>query len=121
MSDIAEPEQSEWAHALDDELESVNKLSQEISDADVLRTPSTASKEKGGCASQTTGSSEEGRQPHPTTWWAHVLTKAAQDAGHDNIPAKPCQLRLVSGCTGCSAESFALKARGPRCLGPRAT
>ena len=46
-----------------------------------------------------------------TLWWSQIFLKAAQGLGLSWPGVIPKPLYVVSGCTGCSAEAAALKAR----------
>ena len=112
-----------WAAALDDELCSLQKLSQEISDAEICRTPSTDGEGEGDSGRATVynappksivvpSQSDVQAPPPSTTWWAVVLRQAAKKvcpaSCFEHLPS--LNLQTVSGCTGCCAEGFALKA-----------
>ena len=109
-----------WDEALDEELESSKKLSQEISDAENVRTPSFGSPDSPGSGSAVhDADSLHGDLPAPngSTWWAAVLGAAAQDveslAEAALLAPKPDRLCVVSACSSCCAESFVLKASSP--------
>ena len=125
MADSGHDFEHSWQQALEDELGSMHKLSQEISDAEVCRTPSTYA---GGDSppaarrvardSNKPSSSNDGdwTAPVPPTWWAHVLSQAAQDQGRVALPLPSKGLQVVSGCSGCCAEGFVMKARPRACV-----
>ena len=83
-----------WDAALNDEVELNQRLSQE---ADACRS-SSASEEM----------SEDSESP-VASWWAGLLFSAAARLGYQKPKWIQDPLRVVSGCTGCSAESAALK------------
>ena len=111
-----------WAEALDDELCSVQKMSQEISDAEICRTPSTDGEGDSGQATVykapgpgsivVPSESDVQTPPQSTTWWAVVLRQAAKNMCPLSCfePLPPHDLQTVSGCTGSCAEGFAFKA-----------
>lgn len=100
-----------WGEALGCELQDCQQLFEEISEAEILRTPSTAD----GLSSSE--SSPEGMVNPPSpglssnTWWGRVLAHAAQDAGimgSSSMQSK--RLNVVSCCAGSCSENFVLKA-----------
>jgi len=68
-------------------------------------------------------SSDSDSQPHPEDeeipWWVAILKGAVPDSFLENFPSTTHQrmqrpVKVVSGCTGCSAEACAFKA-GSNC------
>ena len=100
-----------WDDVLSAELASERARCEDIAACEAERTPSTCAE----CAAEAQTGPEErrGRGPKPAAWWA-VLLKAAgtalgvEDAGPSTSQSPTIQ--VVSGCTGCSAESFVLQA-----------
>ena len=88
---------SGWDAAIADEM----KLSQELSrEADDCRSSSTPHSSPGQGA--------EVDSP-VASWWASILFQAGKSLGYGKPKWLQEPLRVVSGCTGCSAESSALK------------
>ena len=89
---------SGWDAAIADEL----KLSQELSkEADDCRSSSTPHDSPG-----------PGEVDSPVaSWWGSVLFEVGKNLGYGKPKWFQEPLKVVSGCTGCSAESSALKAR----------
>lgn len=87
---------SDWESAMEAELHEVPILSQEALDcrssSDAASTPEVSSDSP--C----------------TVWWAAVLFQASRAMGFDKLQRLAEPIGVTSGCTGCSAESFALKA-----------
>lgn len=89
-----------WS-AIGDELAgSQDELSQRISRADACRSSSDSEEEILG---KTPACSAD------APWWAQVLTNAAQSLGYQPQLLKG-HVKIVSGCTGMSAEGFVFKA-----------
>ena len=89
---------------MDEEIRLSQEKSAQISEADKRRTESTdagVASEEGGSRGCTV----------PRTWWAGLLKAAGSGCGLPDVQPPARCLNVVSGCTGCSAESFVLQAR----------
>ncbi|CAE7307438.1 unnamed protein product [Symbiodinium sp. CCMP2592] len=96
---------SSWDVAMEEEIQLSQETSAQISEADKRRTESTdagVASEEGGARGCTV----------PRTWWAGLLKAAGNGCGLPDIQPPARSLNIVSGCTGCSAESFVLQAFG---------
>ena len=96
---------SDWDDVLGEELRASYQLGEDILACEAERTPST-------CDHVTACGELPGVKP--ATWWAVLLKAAGTDLGYESAGVSTSQsprLQVVSGCTGCSAESFVLKAR----------
>ena len=96
---------SEWDDVLGQELQETRCFEQEVDGADENRTPSTAPADE---------LSQSGHgQTRPAVWWAVLLKAAGASLGLEGVSTSQApKIRIISGCTGCSAEAFVLKA-GP--------
>lgn len=87
---------SGWSGALEDEF----KVTQELSiEADECRSISTHRDSPG----------PSGADSPVASWWASVLFQAGKLLGYGKPKWLEDPIKVVSGCTGCSAESAALK------------
>ena len=103
---------SEWEDVLREEL-AQDELAHQMHECDFIRTPSTAdmSENERGEGGESSGGSSGRRLP--STWWAAVLKAAGRHLGFDDISLSQSEhVNVLSACTGCSAESWVLKA-GP--------
>ena len=105
---------SDWGTALKGYLDMGEKLSQDIEDAENAKV-STRGPSSSALGSQATSLQAMASQPEimPPAWWARALLLSAHRLMWPQLDlmtgAEP--LTVVSACAGCSAESFALKAR----------
>ena len=104
---MADTAGSSWDDVLNDELKIQDEFCADVESCDVVRTPSD------GDSSAT--ASCHSSQGQPCTWWAVVLKAAGRELGFSDVESDPPSsqsgnLRVVSACSGCSAESWALKA-----------
>ena len=97
---------SEWDDVLGQELEETRGFEHEVESCEANRTPSSC-----GVGADP---SEELRPQKPAVWWAVILKAAGTDLGlegDDGISTSQSpKIHIVSGCTGCGAEAFVLKA-----------
>ena len=94
---------SAWDEACAEELQLSQESSAAITDAENQRTQSTS----GGVCSD----DDEPNVARPSRWWAGVLKAAARGMGYSDTVLPPRELVVVSGCSGCGAEAFVMKAR----------
>ena len=100
------PDMADWDEVLGEELQASRRLDEDIAACDAQRTPSTC-----GCDVE---SGQAFALPNKPAIWSAVLLKAAgTHLGYEEAGVSTSQsprLQVLSGCTGCSAESFVLKA-----------
>ncbi|CAE7797898.1 unnamed protein product [Symbiodinium sp. CCMP2456] len=106
---VADTAGSSWDDVLSDELKVQDEFCADVESCDVVRTPSD------GDSSATASCHSSQRQP--CTWWAVVLKAAGRELGYTDCETDPPSsqsgsVRLVSACSGCSAESWAMKGLG---------
>ncbi|CAE7297676.1 unnamed protein product [Symbiodinium sp. CCMP2592] len=94
-----------WDLALELEL-NVEETSRAVDECDFLRTPSTASKD------DSSSTSRPDARKRPSTWWAALLNAAGEPLGFGECSSQTPSIHVVSACTGCAAEAWALKALG---------
>ena len=94
-----------WDDVLSAELEASHTFEDEVLSCEAARTPSTCAEDD----------MDDGPKNMPAVWWAVLLKSAGVYLGIEaegmtsTSQAPPVQ--IVSGCTGCSAEAFVMKAR----------
>ena len=93
-----------WDLALELELDA-DETSRAVEECDFLRTPSTASHDNSSSTSRPDATKR------PSTWWAALLKAAGEPLGFEACSSQMPSIHVVSACTGCAPEAWALKAR----------
>lgn len=99
-------EDDDWGEAFQKEIQVSQEEENEVEETCGLRAESESESE--ASSSSTSGSSLR----FLTTWWAQTLFKAVTGLQLSWPRKRSSPLRVISGCTGCSAEAAVLKAWG---------
>ena len=106
-----------WADAIAAEIQASRQSMHLLEDSgldldcDTSRTGVSAS----ACCDSSASVCEPAAKPdvvehRPAVWWARILNTAAEELGYPCAASQPTPIRVVSACSGCSPESFVLKA-----------
>ena len=99
-----------WDDVLSEELHASHTFEDEVLSCEAARTPSTCAEDE----------RDDSPKNLPSVWWAVLLKSAGIHLGMESEGTSTSQappVQIVSGCTGCGAEAFVMKARGGAGLG----
>ena len=95
---------------LDADFESESQLHVQVAAADALREASDSEEE---FLASSQDSSSVFSMSASSPWWARLIRRMGQEDPNIPMPSRPrAQIRVLSACTGISAESSVLEAGG---------